>query len=136
MADEHGPEPAEHVTPRRPGLGALAEQVDAERVEVVGNVGDQLAGGRGFITLLVHEDLHITANERQAAREGFVEHDTDAVPVARGRDRRAGRLFGGHVGCGSDHLIRGALVQAPPPLLCGESEVEQDDSARSGHHHV
>ncbi len=88
------------------------------------------------MALLVHEDLHIAADERQAARQGLVNHHADAVPVARGGDGGAGRLFGSHVSRGADDSRPRCSGASPPPLLGGETEVEQDDPARWGHHHV
>ena len=77
-----------------------------------------------------------SAGKRQAAGQCLVEHDPDAVPIARGRERLAGRLLGRHVGERASHDSTRALVQSRRAEVGGEPEVEQDGAAVAPDEHV
>ena len=96
------PQAAEHVAARGPRRGVPSQQVDAQRVQVVGKPGHQLARGGRLEPLLVHQHFEGPAQERRAAGERLVEHRADAVPVAGRRDGQSGRLLRRHVGDGAE----------------------------------
>ena len=127
-----GAEPGEDLAAGRPGERVAAEQLDAEGVQVVGDAGDEVAGGGRVEPLLVHQDVEHPAQERAAAGQGLVEHHPDAVPVARRREPQPGRLLGGHVRRGADHVPLGALVAAVGRRRGDQAEVHQDDAALRG----
>ena len=85
--------------------------------------------------LLLVEDVGHSAAEGQTAGEGFVEKDSDAVPVARWPGRLAGRLLWRHVSGGAKQRpVDGVLpIRAE---LSDEPEVEQDHSPGGRDEHV
>jgi hypothetical protein len=132
-AREHGaaagghPQPAQHVRTGGPVGGLAAEQIHAQRLEILGRVGHERARPRRIQLPLGHEHLHRRAHEGQAAGERLVEHRADRVPVARLGERGGGALFGRHVAGGADDRL---AARARVEVEIGEqAEVEEHDAA-------
>ena len=121
---------------RRSRLGIAPQEIDAQRVEIIRQTGNQLTRGARLELLFVPQDLKGRSEERSAAGERLVEHRADAVPVAGRGDWPFGRLLRGHVGGGAKHLRRRALVQPRRPQLGGQAQVQDHRATLPGHHHI
>ena len=130
------PQPPQDIVPCGPGRRVAAEQVDAQRGEVVGQVGHQLAGRWRVEPLFVHHDFYRAAQERQPPGQRLVEHHTHAVPVAGRRDLHARRLLRRHVGGRSQRVPLGGLSQLLATQVGNQPEVEEYDPAPRRHQHV
>ena len=68
-------------------------QREGERIEVGRNVSNDLRRRGPVDLLLAHQHFYGGDFERQAAGEDLEEHHADGVPIARGCQGRARRLF-------------------------------------------
>src|SRR5207248_8142398 len=87
--DERGPrlfssEPTQHFGGAWPILGNASQQLDAERVEILGQRRNDLARSRRLEALLVDQDLRRQTEERKPPGERLVEADADGVPIGGG----------------------------------------------------
>ena len=130
------PQPPQDIVPGGPGRRVAAEQVNAQRGEVVGQVGHQLTGRRGVEPLLVHHDFERAAQERQPPGQRLVEHHAHAVPVAGLRDLHTRRLLRRHVGGRPQRVPLGGLGQPLATQVGNQPEVEEYDPALRRHQHV
>ena len=126
----------DHFSPRRPCVRIPAEQLEAQRIEVVRNIGRELTRGQRLDPLLIDQYLERPAEEREPAGQGLVEHHADTVPITRRRYRQACCLFRRHVRDRADDVRLRALVEVGLLQLGGEAEVEQDDASVTVDEHV
>ena len=131
-----GPQPFENLAGRWPRARVAVEQLGAQQVQVVGRVRGEFPRRRGLVPLLVHQHLKGGAGERQAARQGLVDDDTDAVPVARLRRPQPGRLLRRHVRRGADHLPLCAGLAGAPVRRRDQAEIHQNHAPLACYHHV
>jgi hypothetical protein len=80
--------------------------------------------------------LVLAVRERGRKREELVEHDPDRVHVSRGAEPAgaAANLLGSHVGHGAE--LRAGVRDPVDTREAREPEVEDDDTAFRGQHHV
>src|SRR5262249_17992002 len=79
-------------------LGAAAQELAAETVKIFRSSRRELPGWRRFSNLLLPHYLNGLSTERTLAGQCLVEHDAQAVPVARLRDRKSRALLRRHIG--------------------------------------
>ena len=129
-------QPTDHLSPRRPCVRIPAEQLEAQRIEVVRYVGRELTRGQRLDPLLVDQYFERPAEEREPAGQGLVEHHADTVPIAGRGYRQACCLFRRHVCDRADDVRLRALVDVGLFQLGGQAEVEQDDASITVDEHV
>ena len=121
---------------RGTSVGIAPKQVDAELIEIVGNVGDDRGGSRWILDLLPLQDVERTTAKGQPPGQYFVEHYPDAVPVGGGRDGPAGRLLRRHVGHRPQQMRLRAVVHAGVAQIGGQPKIQQLDTAVGRYHHI
>ena len=107
---------AEHrddLATARPSRRVPIQQHHAEPDQVLRNPGHQRGRRWRRLRPLGHDQLLGQADKREPPRQCLVEHDADAVPVARCRDRKPGGLLRRHVGHGPDDLTIRASGAGP-----------------------
>ena len=120
----------------RPMSRIAVQQFDAEADQVLRQPFDERPRRGRRLGPLGDDQFLRRADEREPTGQDFVEHDADAVPIARRRDREPGRLLRGHVRQRADDLPVQAPVQARTLQVRSQPEIEQDDTALAGHQDV